>query len=93
MSKTIWVDDQIKWNVLRKRALCKFNQYKGHAYVVCTSPHEHLLFEIVEARFLSHHYAESTVLALCNSRQQAFLQVTQLVDALYNQQTITYSDL
>ena len=93
ISKELWIDKQVKWNVLRKRELYKANRYKGHAYIVCTSPHKHLLFEIVEARFLSNDYAGCTVLALCHTRQQGFDQVRKWVDKIYNQQIITYTQL
>lgn len=93
ISKQIWIDHQVKWNVIRKRELCKHNCYKGHAYVVCTSPHDHLLFEIVEASFLSSHYDQATVLALCHSKQEAVMQIKRIIDAIYNQKTMTYTQL
>ena len=93
ISKKVWIDNQIKWNVLRKREICRHNCYRGHAYIVCTSPHEHLLFEIIEARLLDAHYEASTLLALCHSKEQAVMQVATLVDRLYNKQTMTYTQL
>lgn len=93
ISKQIWIEDGIKWNSLRKRELCKRNRYKGHAYIVCTSPRDHLLFEIVEARLLNGYYQDAMVLALCMSKKQAVSEVTKWVDALYNQQIITYDQL
>lgn len=93
ISKEVWIDHEVKWNTLRKRELCKYNRYRGHAYIVCTSPHEHLLFEIVETRFLGKHYDNSVLLALCHSKKQAIMQVTTLVDVLYNKQTMTYTEL
>lgn len=93
MSKEVWIDEKVQWNVLRKRELCRHNRYKGHAYVVCTSPHEHLLFEIIETGRLGAFYESATVLALCHSKQQAVEHVAALVDALYNKQIITYTQL
>ena len=93
ISKQVWMDNQVKWNVLRKRELCRHNRYRGHAYIVCTSPQEHLLFEIIEARLLSEYYADATLLALCHSKKQAVMKVSTLVDALYNKQTMTYTQL
>lgn len=93
ISKKVWIDPKIKWNILRKKELCRHNRYRGHAYVVCTSPHQHLLFEIVETRFLSEQYTNATLLALCHTKSQAVKQVTELVDALYNKQTTTYTNL
>lgn len=93
ISKRVWIDENVKWNSLRKRAVCKKYYYKGHAYFVCTSPHQNLLFEIVDSSMLSSWYKEETVLAICKTRQQAFEQVRVLVDALYNTQTLTLSML
>lgn len=93
ISKKVWIASEMKWNVLRKREICRHNRYRGQAYIVCTSPHENLLFEIVEAGILSKHYENSTLLALCHSKKQAITQVATLVDALYNKQTVTYTEL
>ncbi len=93
ISKKVWIDSHVKWNVLKKRELCKKNRYKGKAYIVCTSPHKHLLFEIVEARFLCQHYDDAILLAVCHSKKQAVMQVATLVDRLYNKQTIAYNEL
>lgn len=92
ISKQIWVDQSIKWNALVERKIIKKNQYKGHAYVVCTSPHPNLLFEIFEARMLSDRYDSSTLIALCHNKKKAVEMVTVLIDAIYNQKTKTYDD-
>lgn len=93
ISKKIWVASSIKWNVFVKRALCKKQLFKGHAYIVCTSPQERLLFEIVEAMWLSDYYKEETVLAVCTTKEEAVEQIRVLIDSLYNVQSITYADL
>lgn len=93
ISREIWIDGRVKWNALRKRSLRQFNCYKGHAYIVCTSPSSSLLFEIVEAKWVGSYYSEATVLALCETKQQAIERVKTLVDALFNQQNLTYSQL
>lgn len=93
ISRTVWIDDKVKWNALRKRDLYKKNHYKGMAYIVCTSPHPKLLFEIIEARQLNDWYSTSTLIALCRSRQQALEVVRKLIDALYNEKSITYEEL
>ena len=93
ISKEVWIDKHIKWNILKRREIYKHNCYKGHAYLVCTSPHEHLLFAIIEASVLNEWYAQETLLAVCENKQQAITQVKMLVDALYNQKTLTYTQL
>lgn len=93
ISKQVWIEDGIKWNKFRKMELSHKNRYRGFGYIVCTSPQEHLLFEIMEARFLNDYYQQATLLAICRSKQQAVRQVMHWVDALYNVQTITYTQL
>ena len=93
ISREIWIDGRVKWNALRKRSLRQYNRYKGHAYIVCTSPSQALLFEIIEARWVGSYYNEATVLALCETKEQALERVKTLVDALFNQQNITYTQL
>lgn len=93
ISKRVSIEDGVKWNVLIRRTLCKKNYYKSHAYFVCTSPQEKLLFEIVEARWLSSWYKDETVLAICKTRMQAVEEVRKLIDALYNTQTLVYANL
>ena len=93
ISRTVWIDDKVKWNVLRKREIYKKNRYKGKAYIVCTSPHPKLLFEIIEAKQLSDWYSTSTMVALCQNRQQALEVVRNLIDAIYNEKTKTYEEL
>lgn len=92
ISKQIWVDEPIKWNALIKRKICKKNHYSGHAYIVCTSPHSHLLFEIFEAGRLNETYSTSTLIALCASKKSAVEVVTELIDMIYNQKNKTYDD-
>lgn len=87
------IKGKVKWNLLRRRRLCQCNCYKGQAYAVCTSPETHLLFEIVEAKRIDSHYESATLLALCQTRQQAMECVSELIDALYNKQMITYAQL
>ena len=93
ISKRIWIEKEIRWPHFIKQLLRKnqYNQVK--AYVVCTSPHSALLFEIIETKYLNMYYAKSTVLAICKNKEQAIQQVERLVDALYNRQTITYTQL
>lgn len=93
ISKAVWIDDKIKWNRLRKWELCKKNRYKGSAYIVCTSPHPNLLFEVIETRHLSEWYRASTLIALCQNRQQALEIVVALINDLYNEKTKTYEEL
>ena len=93
ISKQVWIEDGIKWNKLRQRELSHKNRYRGFGYIVCTSPQEHLLFEIMETRFLNDYYQEATLLAICKSKKQAIMQVVQWVDAIYNVQTISYTQL
>lgn len=93
ISRTVWIDDKLKWNGLRKWEIRKKNRYKGRAYIVCTSPHPKLLFEIIEARQLSEWYRTSTLIALCQNRQQALDIVTALINDLYNEKTKTYEEL
>lgn len=87
------IKGKVKWNFFQRRRLCQGNGYKGQAYAVCTSPETHLLFEIVEARRIDSHYKTATLLALCQTRQQAIEYVSELIDALYNKQIITYAQL
>jgi len=93
ISRTVWIDDQVKWNVLRKREIYKKNRYNGKAYIVCTSPHPKLLFEIIEAKQLNDWYSESTMVALCKNRQRALEVVKSLIDTIYNEKTKTYEEL
>lgn len=93
ISRTVWIDDKVKWNVLRKREICKKNRYKGKAYIVCTSPHPKLLFEIIEARQLNDWYEASTLIALCQNKHQALEVARKLIDTLYNEKTKTYEEL
>lgn len=84
MNKKVWIDHKVKWNPKRKQMLCMENKYKGRAYIVCSSPHQHLLFEIVNARFLNAYYEDSTLLALCRNKKQAIEQTMRLIDLKYN---------
>lgn len=93
ISRTVWIDDKVKWSPLRKRELYKKNRYKGKAYIVCTSPHPKLLFEIIEARQLNDWYSTSTLVALCQNKQQALEIVRKLINDLYNEKTKTYEEL
>lgn len=93
ISKMIWVDSRVKWNRWTQRILCRKNYYKQHAYIVCTSPQEKLLFEIVETKWLSEYYSNETVVAICSTKNEAIKQITQLIDGLYNTKKILYSDL
>lgn len=93
ISKRISIQDGVKWNLLIKRTLCKKNCYKNHAYFVCSSPQEKLLFEIVESRWISSWYEAQTVFAICKTKKQAIEEVRQLVDALYNTKKLSYADL
>ena len=93
ISQTVWIDEKIKWSKLKKWELCKKNRYKGRVYIVCTSPHSNLLFEIIEARYLSEWYHEATLLGLCRDRQQAVEMVATLINDLYNEKTKTYEEL
>lgn len=93
ISRTVWIDDKVKWSVLRKQDIYKKNRYKGRAYIVCTSPHPKLLFEIIEAKQLSDWYSTSTMVALCRNKQQALDIVENLINAIYNEKTKTYEEL
>lgn len=93
ISKTVWIDEHVKWHPLKKRTLVKKHRYQGNAYFVCTSPQAHWLFEIVEARWLSDYYHQETVVAICSTRAVAFERVRQLIDGLYNTKTLSYEKL
>lgn len=93
MNQYTWIDPKIKWNLFIKRKLCRENYLKQHAFLVCTSPQEKLLFEIIETKWLSSFYQQETVLAICSSRAQAFEQVQKLVDELYNTKIYTLEQL
>lgn len=84
MSKKVWIDHKVKWNPKRKQLLCKQNRYKGHAYIVCSSPEPHLLFEIIDTRLLSSYYQNAVLFALCHTKTQAIEQIRQLIDLKYN---------
>ena len=93
ISKRIAIQDGVKWNLMIKRTLHKKNRYKSHAYFVCSSPHEKLLFEIVESRWINEWYMEQTVFAICKTKQQAIEEVRKLVDLLYNTKELSYAEL
>lgn len=86
VSKKVWIDNKVKWNPLKKQTLCRDNKYKGRAYIVCSSPQPHLLFEIVNARFLNVYYKDSILIALCRNKKQAVDYVMKLIDLKYNDQ-------
>lgn len=93
ISKQVWIDEKVKWDALKKIALLKRNEYKGQAYIICTSIHSNLLFEIIDARQLSSIYETCTVLAVCKNKGRAIEQVAILIDELYNKKTRTYEEL
>lgn len=93
ISRKVWIDDKVKWSILKKRDLYKKNRYKGSAYIVCTSPHPNLLFEIIEAKQLNNWYSEATMVALCLNKDKAIEVVEGLIDTIYNKKTETYEGL
>lgn len=93
ISRLLWIDPNIKWNLLIKAKLLRKNAYEAGHYLVCTSSNPHLLFEIIRGNELNERYNKNTLLALCISKEQALERVTVIVDQIYNKQMITYNQL
>ncbi len=93
ISRKVWIDDKVKWNILKKRDIYKKNRYQRSAYILFTTPHPNLLFEIIEAKQLNDWYSEATMVALCRNKCQALEVVETLIDTIYNKKTETYEEL
>ena len=88
-SRVLWVDERVKWSPIKRYQLLKYHYYKGQVFLICTSPAAHWLFEIIEAKDLTARYASCHLLGIAKDREAAMRQVSSLIDALYNTQTLT----
>lgn len=85
MNKEVWIGEKVKWDPIRRYRLQNQNKYKGHAYVVCSSPQAHWMYEIVETHWLCAYYQNATLFAVCHNKKQAVEQIVRLIDSKYNQ--------
>ncbi len=93
VSKTLWVEEGVKWTYFNKRQLIKKNKYKGNVYLVCSSPCKHWLFEIIEAKDLTSRYEACCLLGISLTKVAAIEYVAGLLDAIYNKQIMDYQVL
>ncbi len=91
VSKTLWVEKGVHPNSVR--AIKRNKRSSQKLYIVCTSYHQGMLFDIIESQYISSKYDQSYMLAIARSKTKALEQVYQLVDTLYNEKTTTYEAL
>ena len=93
ISKYLKVDKKARFSILRKLQIKQKNRCKGHLYLVCTSDSNHLLFEIIESKYLCDRYEECYLVAVAASREKAFSYVRTFINELYNLKVISYDML
>ncbi len=93
ISKYIVVDKSLKWNYFSKRNLLKNNKCKDRVYLICTSPKKSWILEIIESKDISSMYEEYYLVGVAKTYTEAVVQVKNLVDKLYNTNTLQYEEL
>ncbi len=93
ISKELWVEDGVKWTTWKKNQLVKRNKYKGSVYLVCSSPCDHWLFEVIEAKYLTKRYEACYVIGIMQTREGAIRYIASLIDNIYNKQIMSYEVL
>ncbi|MGL5677298.1 MAG: hypothetical protein ACRDDX_12845 [Cellulosilyticaceae bacterium] len=92
MSKYVKVDGRVplkKWQLLK----IKHHHKVDNLYILCTAPNSHHLFEIIHGKTLSKKYADCYVLGVSNDKKWLVMQIVELIDQLYNTQTLEYTML
>ena len=92
ISKNIKVEEGIRLNYFNKRRLVNKNICKQKVYLICTSPCKHWLFEIIPSTELSIRYNESYLVGITKTRNNAVLQVADIIDEIYNKQNLVYEE-
>ncbi len=93
ISEHIIVDNKVKWNYFTRRNLLKNNKCKNSMYLICTSPANSWMFEIIKSNDISSRYEECYLVGIAMTYTEAVGQVKYIVDMLYNVNTLQYEDL
>ncbi len=93
ISKMINIEDGIKLNYFEKKRIVSKNICTQNLYLICTSPCNHWLFEIISSQDLSSRYIDSYLVGVTKTRRGAILQVKCLVNQIYNTRDIKYDEL
>jgi len=88
ISKELWIEEGLKFNSMRQIKIQ--NKCKERVYLVYTSYNEHLLFEIMESRYLTPRHKECYLVAVTQSKEKAIHYVSHLIDQIYNLKLKSY---